>query len=296
MRCALCDDLHPEGARECPARRVGTTVAGKYHLTGILGIGGMAAVYEARHTLLGRTVALKMVHWDRSKDVELAGRFLREAREMAGLGHVCIPAVHDTGIAEDGSPYIEMERLVGETLYALRKREGQFSPARTVAITGQILDALTLIHARNMIHRDLKSPNVFVLRDPGYERVKILDFGFAKVADGQALTRANQLLGSPMFMAPEQCIDPTQVDARADIYSLGVIMFELLTGQWPISFTSKRELIRKVMQGEVTRNPREVRPDVPPRLDALVARALARNRQSRPASAGEMRCELDGCL
>lgn len=292
MRCDFCDTLHPQGSPQCPARRLGTTVAGKFLLRSILGIGGMATVYGAEHVALKRNSALKIVHVGRNRDSELAARFLREAREMAALGHRGIPAIHDTGVDGDGSPYIEMERLEGETLYALRKREQPLPIPRAIGFVCEILDAVGAIHGRELVHRDLKSPNIFVCRDDEGERIKILDFGFAKAADGQDLTHENELLGTPIYMAPEQILDPRQVDARADIYSLGVITFELLTGRWPLLPGPPREQIRKVVRGDILRSPQQLRPEVPAALDAAVRRALAAERSERFASTTEMTAAL----
>ncbi len=289
--CSWCDDHHPRGAPECPGHRVGTTIAGKYRVHAVLGMGGMGAVYRADHIGLGRPVALKLMHREISGDAEMAGRFSREARELAALGHRGIVDVRDTGVAEDGGFYIEMELLTGRDLRSLL-REGPLPVDRAVAIAIEVLDALATVHGRGVIHRDLKSPNVFLARDGDRERVVLLDFGFAKANDAQQLTQPGELLGSPLYMSPEQCRDPASVDARADLFSLGVILFEMLTGTWPYAGRSFRELTRQILRGEIQRRPAELRPDVPAWLDDVVARNLAFERNERHPSAEAMKTAL----
>ena len=289
--CLLCARDHAGGAELCPDARVGQTVAGKYRVEGLVGCGGIAAVYAAHHTPLRRDVALKIIHARFATDRELTARFLREARETAAMGHPAFVAVHDAGTTEDGCAFIEMDRLEGKDLYSVRKDEGPLPAARVVALAIAVLDALEALHARGVIHRDLKSANVYV--EFGSARVRLLDLGFAKANDGVAMTDPDQLLGTPFYISPEQYLDPSAVDARADLFSLGIVMFELLTGEWPYKWESKRELLKHVMQGELTRNPAERRPDVPAWLDAIVARALAFDREHRFASAAAMRAALE---
>ena len=289
--CLLCARDHSGGPELCPDSRVGQTVAGKYRVEGMVGCGGIAAVYAAHHVPLRRDIALKVIHTRFAKDRELTARFLREARETAAIGHPAFVAVHDTGATEDGCAFIEMDRLEGQDLYSIRKDAGPLPPPRVVAIAIAVLDALDALHARGVIHRDLKSANIYV--EAGSERVRLLDLGFAKANDGVAMTDPDQLLGTPFYISPEQYLDPSDVDARADLFSLGIVMFELLTGEWPYHWDSKRELLKHVMNGELTRNPAARRPDVPPWLDAIVAKALAHDRADRFASAADMRAALE---
>ena len=286
----MCGAVHPKWATQCPETRTGETILGKYEIGPVLGLGGMAAVYAARHTVLRRDIALKVLHKRFAVDKELGARFVREARETAATGHPAFVGVHDAGITEDGCAFIEMERLAGRDLYTIRKTEKFISPERCVKISIQVLDALEVIHTRNVIHRDLKSANIYI--EGPEERVKLLDLGFAKASDDLKLTSPNALLGTPFYISPEQYIDPTTVDARADLFSLGIVMFEVLTGEWPYTYDSKRDLLSKVMFGQLERHPAARRDAVPPWLDQVVARALALDREKRYENAGAMRAAL----
>lgn len=293
-RCQLCDTGHPGELDECPELRSGEVIAGKYEIGRVLGVGGMAAVYTARHTVLKRDIAIKILHRRYATDRELSQRLVREARETAAMDHPGFVHVHDAGVNHDGCAYVEMEALVGKDLYSLRQDEGMLAPERVVAISIAVLGALEALHAREVIHRDLKSSNIYLCPLPaGGEVVKILDLGFAKVADEMNLTAKNQLLGTPFYMSPEQCIDPTTVDARTDLFALGIVMFEVLTGKWPYDYMSKKELLGKVVKGELERNPARQRPEIPQWLDLIVARALAHDRTRRFASAQAMRVALE---
>lgn len=288
--CQMCGAVHPKWAEFCPETRTGETILGKYEVGPVLGLGGMAAVYAARHMTLRRDIALKVLHKRFAVDKELGARFVREARETAATGHGAFVGVHDAGITEDGCAFIEMERLAGRDLYSIRKSEKQLAPERVVRISIQVLDALEVIHKRNVIHRDIKSANIYI--EGPEEKVKLLDLGFAKASDDLKLTSPNALLGTPFYISPEQYVDPTTVDARADIFSLGVVMFEVLTGEWPYTYESKRDLLKKVMFGDLERHPAAKRDAVPQWLDQVVARSLALDREKRFASAADMRAAL----
>ncbi len=288
--CQLCGGDHPDGV--CPHSRTGQA-HDKYVLGPLLGIGGLAAVYAATHPVLGREIAVKILHKRFAKDAELCARFVREARATAALGHPAFVQVHDAGTTADGCPFIEMDRLEGQELYALRKQYGPLPAERVVYLAIAILDALAALHALGAVHRDLKSQNVYVLPSETGDHIKLLDLGFAKVDDDLQLTSKEQLLGTPMYISPEQYLDPRAVDARADLYSLGVMMFELLTGEWPYEWKDKRDLLGKVMKGDLERHPARRRADVPPWLDGVVAKALALKREQRFASAAEMKAALE---
>ena len=287
--CQLCGASHPA---ECPQLRTGERLD-KYTIGAVIGIGGIAAVYTAEHPVLRRDIAVKILHKRFAKDRELATRFVREARETAALGHPAFVHVHDAGTTEDGCPYIEMDRLEGRELYSLRKEIGPMDPDRVIAIVAQILDALVVLHERGVIHRDIKSQNIYLVPSPNGDRVKLLDLGFAKVEDELALTSKQQVLGTPLYISPEQYLDPHAVDGRADLFSVGVVMFETLTGDWPYAWESKRELLGKVMKGDLERHPANRRAEVPTWLDAIVARALAHSRDDRFESAAAMKAALE---
>ena len=290
--CQLCGGTHPDTVQVCPHARTGQT-HDKYVLGPLLGVGGIAAVYSAKHPVLGREIAIKILHRRFAKDAELAARFVREARETAALGHPAFVRVYDAGTTSDGCAFIEMDKLEGSELYGLRKQQGPFPPERVVHLAINILDALAALHARGVIHRDLKTQNIYVTPAPTGETVKLLDLGFAKVEDNLKLTSKDHILGTPFYISPEQYIDPSAVDQRADIFSLGIIMFELLTGEWPYEWTNKRDLLGKVMKGTLERHPAVRRPDVPAWLDAVVAKALSHKREDRFENAIAMKAALE---
>jgi serine/threonine-protein kinase len=289
--CQMCAADHEGGPDACPRSRVGQTLAGKYELVSLIGCGGIAAVYAARHRLRPRDIAVKILHPRFARDPELATRFVREARETAALGHAAFVAVHDAGVSEDGCAYIEMDRLEGRDLFSIKEAEGPLDPARAVRIVIAVLEGLEALHRRGVIHRDLKSANVFL--ETASDRVRLLDLGFAKVTDEHAVTDPQQLLGTPLYISPEQCFDPRQVDARADLFSLGVLLFETMTGSWPYTWTSKRDLLKRVMTGDMERHPAVRRPEIPAWLDEIVARSLAFDREQRFANATDMRAALE---
>lgn len=289
--CQMCALDHEGGPHACSKSRVGQVIAGKYELQSLIGCGGIAAVYAAHHKALRRDIALKILHPRYARDAELAARFVREARETAAMGHAAFVAVHDAGVAEDGCAFIEMARLEGRDLETIREADGPLEPARAVRIAIAVLDALEALHRRGVVHRDLKSANIFI--EAGDDRVRLLDLGFAKAVDEHAVTDPDQLLGTPLYISPEQYFDPRQVDGRADLFSLGVVMFENLTGKWPYTWSSKRDLLKQVMTGTMDRNPAKLRPEIPGWLDDAVARSLAFDRERRFASAAEMRTALE---
>jgi len=292
--CQLCDVVHPGEPEECPERRTGETVSGKYLVGPLLGVGGMAAVYSARHSVLQRDIALKILHKRYATDHELSARIVREARETAAMGHPAFVHVHDAGVTEDGCAFIEMESLDGRDLHTMRKQNGALEPTRVVQIAIDVLDALEALHGRGVVHRDMKSSNIYLSAGTdGRDRVKLLDLGFAKVEDELKLTAKNQLLGTPFYISPEQYVDPTTVDARSDLFSLGVVMFEVLTAKWPYSYISKKELLSKVVKGDLERHPARHQPQLPGWLDLIVAKALSHNRDQRYESAADMKRALE---
>jgi eukaryotic-like serine/threonine-protein kinase len=271
-------------------------VVGRYRVTGLLGSGAMGVVVAARDEELGREVALKLLRRDASRDSRQ--RFSREARAAAAIAHPAVVAVHDVLTTADGYPVLVMDRLHGETLRALLERTGQLEIEQAVRIAREIAAALEAAHARGIIHRDLKPENVFLSRrDDGGAEVKLLDFGVAKLAgpmpaiDGTGLTVTGTIVGTPYYMAPEQAFAERDLDARADLWSLGVILYECLSGRRPFSADSVGQVLRLLALGELTPL-REIAPGLPPRLLELVERLLSA-RELRPASATEVCAALD---
>jgi serine/threonine protein kinase len=291
--CQMCGANHPDDAQACPEERTGQMIANKYVVGPLLGVGGIAAVYAAEHPVLRREIALKILHRRYARDAELAARFVREARETAALGHSAFVRVHDAGTTDDGCAFIEMDRLDGRDLLTVRREDGPLDPERVTRIAIDVLDALAALHARGVIHRDLKSANIYLVPAPDGEQVKLLDLGFAKVDDDLKLTQQDTMMGTPLYISPEQYVDPRAVDARADLFSLGIVMFEALIGAFPYEWATKRELLGNVMHGRLERHPMSRRPEVPAWLDEIVARSLAHDREHRFESAQAMKTALE---
>jgi eukaryotic-like serine/threonine-protein kinase len=265
---------------------VETLAAGRYRVKRTLGQGGMAAVYLAHDSELDRPVAIKVLAEHLSSDEALRQRFVREARMAAGLSHPNIVHVYDQG-DEDGRPFIVMECVDGHTLGEELKRTGALSPARVVDLALQVCGGLEHAHASGLVHRDIKPGNL-LLSENG--TVKIADFGIARAAQATKLTQIGSILGTAAYLAPEQAAGEP-VTAAADIYSLGCVLFELLTARTPYVFDSLPELVVKQREEPITPI-RELRPDVPPELEAAVMHCLARRPEYRPASAAQLAREL----
>src|SRR5581483_6271008 len=219
---------------------------GEYRLTRQIGHGGMGAVYQAEHVRLGRTAAIKVIHGELMRDAKAMQRFGVEALTVARLQHPSIVDVYDVG--DRPEPHCVMELLRGRSLQAALADEGALAEARVVYIAAQVLGVLELVHARGIIHRDLKPDNLFLVDDGvRADHVKLLDFGIAKIRDGlpSGLTTAGgAMMGTPMYMSPEQ-IEGGAVDARTDLYSFGLVMYEMVTGRAPFAATSLTALLSK---------------------------------------------------
>ncbi len=220
---------------------LGKTVDGRYEIVGVLGEGGMGTVYEVKHTSLRRSFAMKVLRRDIAKENELAQRFMQEAKATASIKHPNVVSINDYGRLDDGTPYFVMELLLGRTLAQVLRGGGGLSVERATRIVQQISLGLGAAHAAGVVHRDLKPENVFLVRPPGKGEaaslveesdVRIVDFGAAKVIGGGRLTRTGIVFGTPHYMSPEQA-SGQPVDHRADIYALGVIMYEIFTGKVP---------------------------------------------------------------
>jgi serine/threonine protein kinase len=265
---------------------VETLAAGRYRVERTLGQGGMAAVYLAHDAELERPVAIKVLAEHLASDEAFRERFLREARMAAKLSHPNVVHVYDQG-DEDGVPFIVMEYVDGTTLGDELRRSGPFPPARVVDLALQICGGLEHAHASGLVHRDIKPGNL-LLREDG--TVKIADFGIARAAQATKLTQIGSVLGTAAYLSPEQAVGE-QVTAAADIYSLGCVLFELLTGRTPYVFETLPELVVKQREAPITPI-RELRPDVPAELEAAVMHCLARRPDYRPGSAAALAQEL----
>lgn len=282
--CPRCDAQ----LRSRAHRLVGATLAGKYRIEERLSSGGMCDVFRARHVLIDKEVAVKVLKSHYAADAKIAGRFEQEARAASRVRHPNAIDVTDFGIAPGDAPFIVMELVEGETLGQLIRRSGPLTLQRAASILRQVGGALEAAHSVGVIHRDIKPDNILVSEYEGGDWVKVLDFGVAKIQEDVtrrgALTGANFLIGTPVYMSPEQW-EGRPVDARSDIYSLGVVMYEALTGAAPFAGDSRR-----LMAAHTAAPPpplRVRRPDLPPDVEAVVMRALEKDPARRPQSAIE---------
>jgi len=267
---------------------IGELLAGRYELQDVAGSGGMSSVYRARDTVLERTVAIKILHEQYSDDPEYVERFRREARALAQLNHPNIVTVIDRGEFE-GRQFIVFEHVEGENLKELVDREGQLPVDRALALVHQVARGLAFAHDHGVIHRDVKPHNVLIDEDGV---AKVTDFGIARSLDpADGLTETGTLLGTSEYIAPEQA-SGARVDERSDQYSLAVVLYELLTGEPPYTGDNFMAVAMKHIQQPVPRV-RDVRPDVAPRIDAIVARAMAKRPDDRFPSTEAMMAALE---
>jgi serine/threonine-protein kinase len=275
--------------------RAGDVLGSKYEVERLLGEGGMGLVVAARHRELGHRVAVKCLHASALGNEGAVVRFEREARAAAALTTEHVARVIDVERLEDGSPYMVMELLEGEDLHTMLRREGALSIVDTVRFASHAADGLAEAHAVGIVHRDVKPSNLFVTRrKKGGPVVKVLDFGIAKnVADStdRGLTATQALLGSPQYMSPEQVRESKLLDARTDIWALGVTMYECLAGRKPFDAPSMVDLCFAIVQSPPP-SLLTLRPDVPPKLEAVVVKCLAKNPDDRYATMSELADQL----
>jgi serine/threonine protein kinase len=273
--------------------RIGSTIAHSYRIDDFLGRGAIGAVFGGMHLRLERRVAIKFVDPSLVDDPEIRARFKREAKICAQIGSSHVVEVFDYGVTDEGAPFLVMERLDGEDLHQRMLREGGIPVDRALRIAKQVCRALGAAHAHNIVHRDLKPENVFLLdRDGEAEFVKVVDFGLSTFvqSDDTRLTRAGQSVGTPLYMAPEQAGAST-FDARVDVYSLGVLIFEMTTGRLPFEAATLQALLVAL----ATQSPRSLRyydPKLPQELDDLVLRFIARDPRVRPKTAAAALAEI----
>src|SRR5512133_2505564 len=298
--CTSCGAALPPAA-EAQDPWLGRTVEGKFRIEALVGQGGMGRVYRARHLTLDRPVVLKMLHKAYSSDPQIVQRFQREARAASRLDHPNSIAVLDFGEADDGTLFMAMEYLGGKDLGRVLAEEFPLGEPRIARIGAQILSALAEAHARGIVHRDLKPENVMVEPRRGEpDFVKVLDFGIAKItapgANEPKLTQAGLVCGTPEYMSPEQARG-ADIDLRSDLYSMGVILYQLTTGALPFaSDTPVGYLTKHLSEQPVPARDRNPEVEVSPALDAVIARALEKDPAARFASADEMRAALLACV
>jgi eukaryotic-like serine/threonine-protein kinase len=279
---------------------LGTVLDGKYRLDERIGEGGMGRVYRATHIHIDQVFAVKILHVHLSSDQLALARFRKEARAAAKIRHPNAVAITDFGVTRDsGTAYLVMELLEGIDLRDRLQKQTYLSSEEAFAIVAQTCAALHVAHAHGIVHRDLKPDNIWILKTrDGSELVKVFDFGIAKLkssTDTNKLTLQGMLVGTPYYMSPEQCRSEEELDARSDIYSLGVILYEMLTGLVPFRASSPWNVISK-HNSEPPRPPRELRPEIPVEIERVVLRALSKAPEDRQQSAAQLAQELEMAL
>jgi eukaryotic-like serine/threonine-protein kinase len=303
----MCKREFPDGMVFCPFDGValehpdgdlliGRTLDGKYRLEAKLGAGGMGAVYRASHVPSGTMYAVKVLHTALVGDAASVARFRREAETAARVHHANAIAVNDFGVTADHINYIVMELFEGESLRDRLRHEGKLRLEEACEVARQLCAALQAMHAEGIVHRDVKPENIFIARtqEAGLS-VKILDFGIAKVISESgsfpALTHHGAVVGSPHYLSPEQC-NGDDLDSRSDVYSLGVVLYEMLTGVVP--FTAATPVAVALMHANTAAPPLRVRnPLVPQAVEAVVLRALSKKREDRQDGAARVAQELE---
>lgn len=268
-----------------PAELVGSVLGGKYRIVRKIGTGGIGSVYAAEHVALGSKVAVKVLRGAAAMDAAEIARLRREARVQVSIEHPNVVRTLDLDQMPDGSIYVVMELLVGESLAERLRRRSPVAPGFAIPVFVQVCRALDAAHRLGIVHRDLKPGNVFICED---RSVKVLDFGMSKLGGGESLTQTGYTLGTPEYMSPEQCIG-AKLDGRSDLYSLGVLMYEALTGELPIKGRNRRELL-ELHQRRAALPMGELRPDLglPGALDQAILACLRKKPGSRPESAREL--------
>ncbi len=269
---------------------IGTTLNGRYEIEELIGTGGMADVYRARDNLLGRTVAVKVLHAQYAKDPVFIQRFRQEAQSAGNLNQPNVVNVYDWGIEGD-TYYLVMEYVEGRDLKDVILSGGPLLPERAVEITLDICAALEAAHAQGIIHRDIKPQNVFITNN---NQVKVMDFGIARSAGGTAMTQTGTIMGTAQYISPEQAQGQT-ADQRSDLYSLGVVLYEMLTGKPPFDGDNPVSIAYKHVR-EDPLPPSMVNPDISPELEAVVMKALSKNPENRYQNVVEMQADLERCL
>jgi serine/threonine protein kinase len=301
-KCPRCGAEYPDTITLCTADGtglettgdplVGETLAGKYRVEERLSVGGMGTVYRGTHILMDKKVAIKVLRPSLAADEKIVARFSREARAASRISHPHALSVTDFGEDEGGVVFLIMEFLNGRTLKQVIRQEAPLPLPRVVAIMKQVGSALDAAHAEGVVHRDLKSDNIMLLNTNGADYAKVLDFGIAKIMEptgeeDTGLTSPDLIIGTPQYMSPEQCSQSEQIDSRSDIYSLGVILYEMLVGHVPFVGDSPTAVMLKHLQ-ELPASVLAERKDLPNGVGTVVAKALAKRREDRYQTAAEL--------
>jgi len=308
--CQRCESQYETWGGACPAcngtellkvakpvdRMVGRLVHGRYRILRQLGQGGMGSVYLAEQEGIGQQVAMKFLNSGLSLDPDVARRFLNEAKSYARVAHPNAVTLHDFGQDEEGTLYISMEYVEGDDLKRVLANAGRLALHEATDIILQVADVLAYAHARQVVHRDLKPENIMVRQGMRGWHVKVLDFGIARICDGATrLTVQGAVAGTPRYMPPEQAMG-LDVDSRADIYAVGVVLFELLTGQQPFDGMTVTEIMQKQVNQPMP-HLQDVAPDLQlPAIDAVIQKATAKKRVERYATMEAFATDLSNAL
>lgn len=300
--CPKCGAEYPDTTTLCPSDGIalektddsllGEILAGKYRIDERLSEGGMGTVYRGTHVLMDKTVAVKVLRQSLAADEKIVARFSREARAASRISHPHAVSVTDFGEDEKGTVFLVMEYLSGQTLKDIIRNEGPMPLPRVVEIIKQVGGALDEAHGQGVVHRDLKSDNIMLISSTGADYAKVLDFGIAKIKEPEggydgALTSPDLVIGTPQYMSPEQCSQSPDIDARSDIYSLGVILYEMFVGHVPFTGESSTAIMLKHLQHPAP-SVLEERSDLPEAVARVVSRALEKRPENRYETVGEL--------
>jgi tRNA A-37 threonylcarbamoyl transferase component Bud32 len=297
--CPFCSELHPRATEVCPVsldalreihKLSGRILDEKYQIRAALGVGGMGTVYEAQHLLIHRRVAVKFLDADLARDRQGVDRFQNEARVCSTVGHPNLVDVTDMGQTSEGIPYMVMERLYGQSLASLMHSGRRFTPAAAVGLAIEVLRTLVAVHAKGIVHRDLKPANLFLVGDLAEPRLKILDFGVSLLGATderrERLTQAGDVFGTPQYMSPEQAQGKLGIDPRADLFTVGGILYEMLVGRLVFDGPNQLAILTRVAACRVEPPSRFVE-GLDPKLERALMRVLAREPEERFQSAEE---------
>jgi serine/threonine-protein kinase len=299
--CPLCGKEYSDTSTLCPNDAavlerpndplVGQTLAGKYFIEKLIKTGGMGSVYEGKHVLMDKRVAIKVLRPSLALDNHVVARFSREAKAASRISHPHAVTVTDFGEDENGVVFLVMEYLDGRTLKDIIKSEGPLAVPRVVEIMRQVGGALDAAHSQGVVHRDLKSDNIMLSQTNGGEWAKVLDFGIAKIQQPEGardidITAPNLVIGTPQYMSPEQCSQAEAIDARSDVYSLGIIAYEMLAGHLPFRGDSPTVIMMKQVQ-DAPPSILQDRPELPAAMGGVIEKSLAKQPANRFQTAAE---------